>query len=358
MKFYKEEFMSNIFVYSASSKIAQIHYNDTIKNGISLEKVLGYITDSVFANTLKDEYSNDGLVYLWAGKSPAVNTQKSRGDLAYWELMQPGDLALAYRNYSIVAASYIVAKIKDKYMGDYCWDNHDRSYDLIYFLSKPLFVNKKVANIKDSNDISYFGKMYQGLRRLSRSKDIIRDFGSINKFAEDTFGLKSFDSLEHLDLFDEIEKYKGDFSDLDKTERDAIIKSRIGQGRFRENLKDLWKSCSVKGLNNHKLLRASHIKPWKSSNNSERLDRYNGLLLIPNLDLLFDCGLISFYDNGKIILSNKLSDRDRELLAITNNLSLRKVFPENLKYLKYHRENVFKSELKGSDTFSGTFSAR
>jgi 5-methylcytosine-specific restriction protein A len=56
------------------------------------------------------------------------------------------------------------------------------------------------------------------------------------------------------------------------------------------------------------LLKASHIKPWRDSDNAERLDIYNGLLLIPNLDSAFDKGYISFDDGGKIIISDMIKD--------------------------------------------------
>jgi putative restriction endonuclease len=39
----------------------------------------------------------------------------------------------------------------------------------------------------------------------------------------------------------------------------------------------------------------------------ERLDLYNGLLLIPDLDAVFDRGFISFSDEGNIIISSKIS---------------------------------------------------
>ena len=90
------------------------------------------------------------------------------------------------------------------------------------------------------------------------------------------------------------------------------------------------------------VLRASHIKPWRKSSDKERLDPYNGLLLIPNLDVLFDVGLITFEDNGQIRISDHLSHEDRESLRIHEGLKLKKVFDENKEYLKCHRDNFFK----------------
>jgi HNH endonuclease len=74
-------------------------------------------------------------------------------------------------------------------------------------------------------------------------------------------------------------------SNLDKTTKKALIDCRVGQGIFRENLITYWKArCAITGLSLTALLRASHIKPWRDSNNSERLDPFNGLLLSPSYD--------------------------------------------------------------------------
>jgi putative restriction endonuclease len=41
------------------------------------------------------------------------------------------------------------------------------------------------------------------------------------------------------------------------------------------------------GLTTRALLRASHIKPWSQSTDSERLDPANGILLAAHIDALF-----------------------------------------------------------------------
>ncbi|ARF66915.1 hypothetical protein B7C51_02510 [Paenibacillus larvae subsp. pulvifaciens] len=74
------------------------------------------------------------------------------------------------------------------------------------------------------------------------------------------------------------------------------------------------------GVNEPSLLIASHIKLWKYSTNIERLDKYNGLLLCPNHDKLFDQGLITFTDEGKIIISSLLTPKTKNKLKLTENL--------------------------------------
>ncbi len=147
---------------------------------------------------------------------------------------------------------------------------------------------------------------------------------------------------DELDAFNEIREYAGEYRMLAKTEQDAIVKSRLGQGSFRYNLIRLWGSCSITGLHNITLLRASHIKPWKVSTNAERLNPYNGLLLIPNYDLLLDKGLITFKNNGYIVISDKLDSFGKRVFHIEEDLKLRHIYPESQEFLEYHRDIMFK----------------
>ena len=96
--------------------------------------------------------------------------------------------------------------------------------------------------------------------------------------------------------------------------------------------------CCITGIQTGSLLVGSHIVPWSESNEEERLDVGNGILLTPNLDSLFDRHLISFKDSGEIIISKKLKMDDLELLGINNNMKLSKVFDDMKPYLSRHRE--------------------
>lgn len=148
---------------------------------------------------------------------------------------------------------------------------------------------------------------------------------------------------ENPNAFDDIEYHQDEFKSLAQTEKESIVKSRIGQGVFRDAVVDLWGGCAVTGLSNTSLLRASHIKPWRDSSNKERLDPMNGLLLQPTLDHLFDLGLITFDDSGTVMLSPRLSRDDIGKLELSGYFKLRK-FPERLKsYMVYHRNHVFKN---------------
>lgn len=130
---------------------------------------------------------------------------------------------------------------------------------------------------------------------------------------------------------------------ITNTQKQSLIQSRIGQGKFRKALIKKWGACcSVSKCDYVEILKASHIKPWKNSNNTERLDVYNGLLLQPNYDTLFDKGLISFKNNGKIMISKKLSEDNCKLMQINKNIKINLEF-EHLKYLEFHRKMYFNS---------------
>jgi len=161
---------------------------------------------------------------------------------------------------------------------------------------------------------------------------------NVSKPSEFIFRISSLPRVP--DAFVDINLHANDMAGIAETEKRALIKSRIGQGEFREDLVKLWGSCSLTGLTNISLLKASHIKPWRDSTNSERLDPYNGLLLTPNYDLLFDWGLIAFRENGKIIISDRLSRNDRRAFQADEGQMLRKIYPENQPYLEYHRDNI------------------
>jgi len=87
---------------------------------------------------------------------------------------------------------------------------------------------------------------------------------------------------------------------------------------FRAGLLDYWEGrCAITGLAVTELLRASHIKPWASCDtDAERLDVFNGLLLAPQLDAAFDCGLITVEDDGTVVVSQALPVKERGSLGL------------------------------------------
>lgn len=128
--------------------------------------------------------------------------------------------------------------------------------------------------------------------------------------------------------------------EISVTEKSNLLKTRIGQGAFRGKLINYWKGCAVTGYPLINLLVASHIKPWAASTNVERLDVFNGLLLLPNLDRAFDLGYITFDALGKIQISSKIQNPKAAGISESMGIALEK---EHQEYLAYHRQFVFKN---------------
>lgn len=121
----------------------------------------------------------------------------------------------------------------------------------------------------------------------------------------------------------------------------ATVQARLGQGKYRQDLIDKWGgACAVSGLTCLRALRASHVKPWGVSDNAARLDPNNGLLLSANLDALFDAGLISFTDDGEMLIANEVLSEERTQLGIPMRLRTWPS-PELRQYLAHHRTYLF-----------------
>ncbi|ABC32296.1 predicted restriction endonuclease [Hahella chejuensis KCTC 2396] len=120
------------------------------------------------------------------------------------------------------------------------------------------------------------------------------------------------------------------------TDGSATIKTRVGQQRFRSALMEYWGGCALSGLQLPEILKASHIKPWRESDHTERLDPFNGILLSPTYDALFDRGYISFDDSGRIILSESAKRLSADL-GLSKSMKLRKLDDRHRKYLRVHR---------------------
>ena len=132
------------------------------------------------------------------------------------------------------------------------------------------------------------------------------------------------------------------------TERQGLVTSRVGQGWYRKAIMERWDNkCAASGCDICTILIASHIVPWKNSDDSERLDVDNGLLLSPTYDALFDKYLITFNTAGNIIISNLLST-NLSYLGITGRERITNLSNGNKKYLKKHNEIFYEKHKVGS----------
>lgn len=125
------------------------------------------------------------------------------------------------------------------------------------------------------------------------------------------------------------------------TQREALVLARLGQGAFRANVLRTWQgACAVSGCAITEVLRASHMKPWRDATNEERLDPDNGIPLLATLDALFDRGLISFGDDGEMLVSDTIPLAEQDRLGVPAKLS-RPLTGAQKVYLSYHRESIY-----------------
>jgi hypothetical protein len=218
--------------------------------------------------------------------------------------------------------------------------------------------NKMIIGIENGDGVVYRVIETRGMGAYMHTVNSILDLGFEDKLAESLHGEGGFDSrMTPSDLLlnvaapqeAESNPVAELLSDLDEvaeapeTERQAILNSRIGQGIFRTKLIAYWGKCAVSGATCISLLRASHIKPWKSSTNAERLNQFNGLLLAPNIDAAFDNGFITFDRQGRIVMSRRMSGASAYQLHINNKMRIdsKLLATEHHVFLEHHREHVY-----------------
>ena len=123
-----------------------------------------------------------------------------------------------------------------------------------------------------------------------------------------------------------------------------IRRARDGQGKYRELLLEQCHFCPFTMISDERLLVASHIKPWAASEIKEKTDPYNGYILSPLYDRLFDRGFITFTPERHVILSEFISPFTWKQINLKNDTFL-KTLPmddKRIAYLKFHHQSVFK----------------
>jgi putative restriction endonuclease len=130
-------------------------------------------------------------------------------------------------------------------------------------------------------------------------------------------------------------------TDLNPEEKQQLIRARRGLGVFRRSLEKIESACRLTGLLDRRHLRACHIKPWSVSDDQEKLDGCNGLLLSPHIAHLFARGYISFSDQGDLLASRHLNPAILSSWNLRMPLKVGVFQPRQRLYLDYHRREVF-----------------
>jgi len=149
-------------------------------------------------------------------------------------------------------------------------------------------------------------------------------------------------------------KIDQDTASMSAEDREAVVKVRVGQGKFRDGLINKFgDKCWMSQIEGKQLLIASHIKPWShcDKDKCEKGDIHNGLLLSALWDAAFDKKLIAFDEDWKVMVSPNLSESAKAALGISADTKLPEQFqsPRRKEYLKYHRD-LFLLELAKSSS--------
>jgi len=148
---------------------------------------------------------------------------------------------------------------------------------------------------------------------------------------------------DDLDLWEhKIEREVEANQHIPETDRESLVRARRGQGIFKERVQRIETRCRITGVDNPTHLIASHCKPWRSSNNEERLDGENGLLFTPSIDHLFDRGFIGFEDNGRLLISPAAHSNSLKRMGVVTDehVNVGRFSEGQKRYLDFHRENV------------------
>jgi putative restriction endonuclease len=212
-------------------------------------------------------------------------------------------------------------------------------------------------------DSAQFTNIYRVLLQAARAEGIDRarlpdfldleDRGELELLGQDELGTSVFENA----LKDQIARSaaQNDWPEQD-TERIILAAARVGQHVFALNvLNNCGRRCVFCGLNpsayGAKRMLAGHIKPWKDSSPTERLDLRNGLAARPSHDVAFDTGLLTVNGGLKIHIAPSLADAVRGD-HLTRQYYGRPPLLESLllpddaqrparKYLDWHREKIF-----------------
>ena len=299
--------------------------------------------------TYKQEFEGG---YLW---SPKVARNGAR--IEFYENMtkiEPGDIIFSFRNAKIVsvgialtrAYSYLkpsnFGKVGDVWADDgWCVEVE---YHKVSNAIRPASLMEKLGPLlpKKYSPLQPTGRGNQAYLFAVPESMALFLVSAIGYEAEDVvFNIVKRELSQIADLEQEASVIEN--SKISKTEKNQIIRSRVGQGLFRSRLEEVESRCRITLVRYKSHLIASHIKPWSKSDNYERLDGNNGLLLAPHIDHLFDRGYISFMNNGDLISSNQLrSDVLPSWFVSKSNVG--KFNSEQKIYLEYHRDLIFKAD--------------
>lgn len=283
--------------------------------------------------------------YLWSPKTKSGNIRNRFYD-SMTEAM-PGDVVISFANARIQAIGFVTG-VCEEFERPEEFQSAGKQWAQTGWRLPVSFtpVSNKVRPIEKMGELSKLLFQYAPITKEGKGKQAVYLASLTDEFAVavlDLVGPEAWTILSTSDADPEIlqvELLKAD-KYLTSTERQQLIQARIGQGRFREAVRKVEPTCRVTGVDDDAFLIASHIKPWSKSDNRERLDGWNGLMLARHVDHLFDSGHITFDDDGCVLWGASVSPAVRTALGLDKVATARPLNQAQAQYMKYHKEAVF-----------------
>lgn len=270
-----------------------------------------------------------GEGYMWSPKRQQDGNKHFSYE--YMKQIQPGDIIFSYANAAIVAVGiakthcYSFPKPMEFGRAGIYWSDEGWKVDVRYRkLSSPvrtmdhidslrLFLPSSKSPIRSENGRGNQAYLFQLDKPFALALAHLID-GQIVALVSGNYVADSSESADTIDIHieaweDILEENILSAKNISETEKETLVKARRGQGKYRELLLAREPRCRITGVDKPEHLIASHIKPWRSASNDERLDAENGFMLTPTIDHLFDKGFISFENDGSVLLAN-VADRD------------------------------------------------
>jgi len=295
--------------------------------------------------TRKHEVDGD---YLW---SPKLNQNGARNH-SYDNMVRamPGDVVFSYADGVLAAVGTVAAEATTTpkptefgHTGTY-WSNEG------WFLAVEFRAARSSVRPKDFLEriVRWLPPKYSPIQANGNGNQGIYLASIADELGEELLRLTRMDDMhEPLQRVSEtpseyrldIEKIKQS-DETSETQRVQLVQARIGQGFFRAQVLLRHPVCRMTGVSDKRLLRASHIKPWRESSNFERLDGANGIMLSPHVDALFDLGLMSFEDDGQALIRNDVPRDVLERWALPRSNHSAPFEKEQCAYLAEHRKRL------------------
>ena len=134
------------------------------------------------------------------------------------------------------------------------------------------------------------------------------------------------------------------------TERLVLQRQRLRQDFFRRMVLAAWNErCGLTGIDDPRLLNASHIVPWRDDARN-RLNPRNGICLNTLHDRAFDRYLITFDEDLRMIIAADVPARARKMLQRVESprLALPQRFRPAQEFLEQHRRRFHARQRAGS----------